>query len=107
MPARGRFDAFHRRVFRAALEEGRDIERADVLRALGDEVGLDGAAMVAAARAHAYHDRLDRIERDRRWYDLRGTPTFIVANRRLAGAQPYPVLRSLVEQVGARRRAGS
>jgi predicted DsbA family dithiol-disulfide isomerase len=100
----GRFDAFHRGVFRAYFVEAQDIGQPEVLRKLGYEAGLDGTAMVAAALEHRYHDRLTRIERDRRWYGLIGTPTFIVGTRMLVGAHSYVMLASMLEDVGAQRR---
>jgi predicted DsbA family dithiol-disulfide isomerase len=101
----GRFDAFHRQVFAAYFGDGRNIGRPEVLRQLGDAAGLDGQELVAAASAHRYHTRLEQVQREKRWYGLYGTPTFIIANQRIAGAQPYAVLSQALERIGARRRA--
>jgi predicted DsbA family dithiol-disulfide isomerase len=101
----GRFDAFHRQVFAAYFGEGLNIGRPEVLRKLGDAAGLDGQELVATASAHRYHDRLNQVQREKRWYGLYGTPTFIIANQRIAGAQPYAVLSQALERIGARRHA--
>jgi predicted DsbA family dithiol-disulfide isomerase len=98
---RGRFDAFHRSVFAAYFAQGLNIGQAHVLGGLATVAGLDADELVAAAANHQYHDRLERVQRDKRWYGLYGTPTFIIANQRVAGAQPYAVLRRVVERVGA------
>lgn len=101
---RGQFAAFHRRVFAAYFVDELNIGLPEVLRALGYAAGLDGDDMVAAAGAHRYHDRLEQVRREIRWYGLYGTPTFIVGNRRIAGAQPYATLAHLLDRVGALRR---
>jgi 2-hydroxychromene-2-carboxylate isomerase len=47
--AQGKLVPFSRAVFRAAWADEQDVASPDVLAGLGDDVGLDGAALVAAA----------------------------------------------------------
>jgi predicted DsbA family dithiol-disulfide isomerase len=97
----GLFDAFHRSVFAAYFGQGLNIGQPAVLGALGIAVGLEARELVAAAREHRYHDRLERVQQDKRWYGLYGTPTFIIANQRIAGAEPYTVVRRALQRIGA------
>ena len=91
-------------MFAASFDQGLNIGDAQVLARIGAGVGLDADELLAAVGEHRYHDRLERVQRDKRWYGLYGTPTFIIANQRIAGAQPYAVLRRALQRIGASPR---
>jgi predicted DsbA family dithiol-disulfide isomerase len=97
--AQGHGDAFHRAVFRAYWQQGRDIGSADVLAEIGREVGLDEAALRAALADERY---LAAVLEDEEWayrHGLGGVPAFIFGNRYLvSGAQPAELLRQVANR---------
>lgn len=102
---KGRFEPFHRRLFEAYFFEGKNIGARPVLRDLAREVGLDPEELEKASAEHRYHRKLEQVLlRDRPWYGIIGVPTFVVANQKVVGAQPYEVLREAVRKVRARPR---
>lgn len=104
--AHGRFAATHRAVFRAFFEEGRDIGDLAVLLEIGAATGLDRAELGAALHEERYAARVLADEETARRLGLGGVPAMLVgpATRPLderfsiGGAQPYPVVRAVVEQ---------
>jgi predicted DsbA family dithiol-disulfide isomerase len=96
--------ALHDALFRACFVEGRDLGSREELLAIAEAAGLD-----AAAARRALDDRSYRAEVDADWQRARelgitGVPTFVVGNRGVVGAQPYPALERFLEACGARRR---
>jgi 2-hydroxychromene-2-carboxylate isomerase len=79
----GRIAPFTHAVFRAAWVDGRDVSSAEVLKALAADVGLDGAALVAAAPEYkaALVEQTDEAVR-RGTY---GAPTFFVGDELFVG----------------------
>jgi protein-disulfide isomerase len=86
----GAYETMRTRLFASPLDDA-------ALRAAAADLGLDmarfdadlgGAATVALARSTALAEHLG----------VRGTPTFFVNGRRVAGAQPVEILRSVVTE---------
>lgn len=103
------FDRFHAAVFRAYFEDDRNIGDADVLAAIAEAAGLDGAALRAALADRRYAARVDeRIQ----WAASRGltsTPFFLFLADRVygvPGAQEYPVFQGVMERLGVPPREG-
>ncbi len=93
------FDAFHRTVFDALWEAGRDIEDEAVLSDLAAETGLpDGFVDETLAdedTAEAIEDAFDAAARQR----ITGVPTFVADGHTARGAVPPEQLRRLLEGV--------
>jgi predicted DsbA family dithiol-disulfide isomerase len=119
----GRFEPFHRAVFRAYFEEGENIGDVDVLCRLADACGLDGAALREALAGGRYAHDVDEKVAWARQRGVAGVPTFIFPTRSgesaagkdasatrgddsfdLVGGQEYRVFESVAERLGARRR---
>lgn len=98
--AQGRFDDYHREIFRAYFERGEDIGNIDVLRTLATELGLDSNSLNQALTSHEVLERVLADEREAEMLGVRGVPAFI-ANRRaaLSGVQLLENLKQLVESV--------
>lgn len=101
------FDHFHAAVFRAYFEEDRNIGDAEVLVAIAEAVGLDGAVLREALAERRYAARVDeRIQ----WAAARGltsTPFFLfVADKMygVPGAQDYPVFQGVMARLGVAPR---
>ncbi|MGJ6966112.1 DsbA family protein [Streptosporangium sp. G11] len=94
-------DAVVERILRAHFAEGSDIGDRATLVALAAEAGLDGMAEAL--------DRGDGADEVRSWL-LRGkaegvatSPTFVVGDTAISGAQPSEVLADLVRHAAPRR----
>jgi predicted DsbA family dithiol-disulfide isomerase len=101
------FAVFNRRLFKAYFEEGENIGLVDVLVRLGEECGLDAAALREALESGAYGERVDRDVDAARRAGISGTPTYIIDDRyAVVGAQEYEVLEQVMEKIGVPRRDG-
>lgn len=82
------FYPLHRRLFRAYFVEGRDIGDRDTLTELAREAGLADSTRERAWTEPDYADRLQANLAAARRAGVTGTPTFLIGDRRLAGALP-------------------
>ena len=106
----GRFDAMHLALFRGFFEQGRDIgDSAELLR-LGQESGLDGAALQAALDDGRYAQQVLQDERRAQALGITGVPLMLVRRADapletavpLQGAVPYEHLHATALDVAAR-----
>jgi predicted DsbA family dithiol-disulfide isomerase len=100
----GGFDAFHRRLFEAYLQDGKNIGDVEVLVNLADELGLDGEALRQALAEHRYQARLQQVSQEAARLGIRSTPTFVVGDQRVSGADNYELLRKFLVNAGAKPR---
>jgi predicted DsbA family dithiol-disulfide isomerase len=98
--SQGRFDDYHREIFRAFFERGEDIGDVSILVALAFELGLDSNSLIEALEIGKFEESVLDDERAAARFGVTGVPAFI-ANRRatLAGVRPLEHLRQLVDQV--------
>jgi predicted DsbA family dithiol-disulfide isomerase len=102
--ARGGFEPYHRALFRAYFEEGRDIGHPEVLVDLARECGVDDQGLRQALADEAYAAEVDRVTQEARADEVLSTPTFIFEGGfRLTGAQDEAVFRSITSRLLARR----
>lgn len=72
-----------------------------VFRAFADSLGLDPSALERCYRRDETEDHVNRLTKLARQYGVRGTPTFLVGERRVMGALPLATFRAiLVEEAG-------
>lgn len=95
------FARFHRLLFRAVFEQGRDIAAGDVLLELGEQVGLDREGLGAALEDGRYEAALRDVEEEAARYAIDATPTLLVGRYKLVGAAPLDVLRSTLQRAAA------
>jgi len=93
------FDAFHRGLFDALWEDGRDISDPDVIASVGSAAGLPEGFVAETLDDDGSVDALeaafDAAQRDR----ITGVPTFVTGEQAARGAVPPEQLRRLVEGV--------
>ena len=89
--------SIHDKFFEAYFVEGRNLADKDVILAVVTSIGLnpDDARSVIEER------RFKDVDED--WgkshqYGITGVPTFVIAGKRLVGAQSYEALAGLVEE---------
>jgi predicted DsbA family dithiol-disulfide isomerase len=98
--AHGGFEPYHRALFRAYFEEGRDIGEAEVLCDLARACEVDDQALRQTLAESAYAEQVDRITAEARADEILSTPTFIFeAGFRLVGAQDYDVFASVASRL--------
>jgi predicted DsbA family dithiol-disulfide isomerase len=102
--AQGKGPQFHAAVFRAYWLRANNIEDVDVLVTIAQSVGLEREAFLAALQDKDYEAQVDADIDEAYQYGLTGVPTLIFDQRYLvSGAQPYEVLRQVVEKVEEQR----
>jgi predicted DsbA family dithiol-disulfide isomerase len=96
---------YHWAVFRAYWQEAQDIGDPAVLAQIAQQVGLDPQAFTEALADPVLDGQVqDEIDQAHA-YGLNGVPAMVFAEKYLvSGAQPYPVLVQVVEQVQAEQR---
>lgn len=94
----GRHEAYHRAVFHAYWAEGKNIGEWDVLSEIMAELDLTLTAGDMAARFHELSHAVDTQFNSAKMVGINAIPTFVIGEQRIVGAQPYEVLKSLVEQ---------
>jgi predicted DsbA family dithiol-disulfide isomerase len=98
----GLFDAMHARLMDAYWAEAQDIGDSDVLRALADEVGLEGADEVLDT--DAYKDLVHASTAQAVSADVTGVPAFVLDGRMLVlGAHPRSTFEGAFAQLDSER----
>jgi protein-disulfide isomerase len=79
------------------------------LASIAAEVGLDGDALLDAVRRRSHDAKIEADVKLAKQLGVRGTPTFFINGRVLAGAQPAERFEAVVQEEidGARRLVGS
>jgi len=98
------FWPYHDKLSDALVAEGPSAYSDERLLAFARELELDVPAFEAAWNATATTERVQAETREGEGKGVRATPTVFVNERRLEGALPYPVFRTVVEEAlqGAR-----
>ncbi|MBI2954984.1 MAG: DsbA family protein [Chloroflexi bacterium] len=100
----GGFAALHRRIFEAYFQDGKNIGDVEVLVGLAGEAGLDEGELRQALAERRYRVQLEQVTHEAAGLGISGTPTFVIGNRLVVGAQPYDVLRQRLVGAGAKPR---
>jgi predicted DsbA family dithiol-disulfide isomerase len=90
------------RLFQAYFEEARDIGRPEVLGEIGEEAGLERAAVTAALTDPESERIVERMIVDGYKMGIQGVPFFILAQKyAVSGAQPPEVWRDALPRIAA------
>ena len=104
--AQGKGIEYHDAVFRAYWQRANNIGEIEVLAEIAQSIGLDHGAFLAALRDEEYNAQVEADVEQAYYYGLTGVPALIFDERYLvSGAQPYEVLRQVVEKVEMEGRA--
>lgn len=96
-------DAYHKAVFDAYFTEAKNIEEPDVLGDIAVSIGLDRDEFLAALDDKELDIQVTADVMLAYQYDIRGVPALIFENKfYIPGAQPYPELVRVVEQMEQR-----
>ncbi|WP_192822225.1 DsbA family oxidoreductase [Rufibacter sp. LB8] len=96
----GQQDAMKERLFAAYYTQGQDIGDLETLAKLGEEVGLDGAAIKQMLASDDFKEAVQQDIYEAQQVGVRGVP-FYVFNRKYAvsGAQPTEVFQDVLNKV--------
>jgi predicted DsbA family dithiol-disulfide isomerase len=101
----GKDSQYHDAVFRAYWQRANNIDDVDVLAEIAHSIGLERESFLAALQDERYAAQVDADIDEAYSYGLTGVPALIFGQRYLvSGAQPYEVLRQVVEKVESERQ---
>jgi predicted DsbA family dithiol-disulfide isomerase len=90
------------RLFQAYFEEARDIGQAGVLHDIGEEAGLDRAAVRAALTEPESKRAVEQLVTEGYRMGIQGVPFFILAQKYgVSGAQPPELWRDALPKIAA------
>jgi predicted DsbA family dithiol-disulfide isomerase len=103
----GKGAAFHVVPMRAYWEQGQDIGDTAVLREVAEEVGLNTKGFEQILTSEGFNEQVNADVEMAHAYGLTGVPALIFADHYLViGAQPYQVLKQVVERVIEEEKGG-
>jgi predicted DsbA family dithiol-disulfide isomerase len=95
---RGRFREYHKAVFEAYWQRGKDIGDRTQLFSIAAKAGLDLKELEAYLKSGKADVKLEQYLREVHRYGIDGVPTFFIGNKMVVGAQPYEVLEAAVKE---------
>ena len=102
--AQSKGQRYHEIVLRAYWQRANDISQVEVLAEIAERIGLDRDGFLAALQNQEYEAQVEADIELAYAYGLTGVPALIFDQRYLvSGAQPYEVLKQVVEKIEAER----
>ena len=103
----GKGAAFHVAAMRAYWEQSKDIGDTAVLRSVAEEARLNTKDFEQILASEGFNEQVDADIEMAHEYGLTGVPALIFADHYLVmGAQPYQVLKQVVERVVEEEKGG-
>jgi predicted DsbA family dithiol-disulfide isomerase len=100
--AQGKGAEYHDAVFRAYWQHAQRINDRLILGDIAQSIGLDRQAFLSALDNEDFEREVDEDIEQAYQYGLNGVPALVFAGKYLiSGAQPYDVLRQVVEKIEA------
>jgi len=90
-------DAFHHAAFSAYFAEGKNIAKIRVLLDIAGSIGLDRGEAEEVIAKRMFQSEVDEDWALSRKTGITAVPTFVMDGGRLVGAQPYEMLKELME----------
>lgn len=94
--SQGKGHAFHNAAYRAYFADALNLHDTGVLMNLIQEAGLDPGEATNVLETSSFAQAVDRDWDLAKKMEVRVIPTFIMGDKRLAGAQTYGALKKLV-----------
>jgi predicted DsbA family dithiol-disulfide isomerase len=96
----GKYEEMHHALFKAHWELTGKLEAVDDLVRIGEEVGLEGAALREAIEDGRYEQLLDDTRRQAESVGINAIPAHVFGGRYLVvGAQPYDVFQQVLARI--------
>jgi protein-disulfide isomerase len=94
----GAFWPYHDELFAVLSSEGRGAFTEDRLQKIASKLGLDLEQWNASRGSALTLERVQNETRQAEQLGVRQTPTVLIAGQKVEGAQPYSVLKQLIDQ---------
>ena len=94
-----RFNQFHLAIFKAYLEEGRNIGLRSILRDIAERCELDGDELERSLNEGWYAERIDKQNEEARALGINGVPAYIIGSYIVEGTQPYEVFQRAINLI--------
>ncbi|MBI2875469.1 MAG: DsbA family protein [Candidatus Tectomicrobia bacterium] len=94
----GKFPAYHRAIFEACFQQGRDIGKALILCEIAEEVGLDSEGLLNCLHSRRMANIIDRNRQDAWQEEATGFPALMLGSFPLIGAHPYETIKHHLER---------
>jgi predicted DsbA family dithiol-disulfide isomerase len=102
---RGKLSEIHAALLRRYWTQAQDLHDISILRAAGEEAGLDPDELQRAIEAGSFRPAVEASLREAHELGIRAVPTFIFDDRlAVQGAHELPAFRSVMQQLGASQR---
>jgi protein-disulfide isomerase len=100
----GKYWEYHDKIFREQDKGTDDLVRfkAADLKKWATDIRLDAAAFSQCVDSGRYKDEVAKDFADGAAVGVQGTPTFFINGRVVAGAQPFPVFKKIIDEELAR-----
>ena len=102
----GKFDPFHRGMYRALWEHSKDLGDFDVIRSVAAECDLDWHDMKECLESRSYEKTVTDQFQEAVGLGIRGIPAFVMGDVVFTGARPYPVFKAVMDKVLEQRVSG-
>lgn len=94
-------EAIHDALYKAYFVDGRNIGDIEILVDIAQSVGLDPRTASEVLTTRSFKDAVDTDWTVSRSIGVTGVPTFVCGRSGVVGAQPYQILKQLLENSGA------
>jgi predicted DsbA family dithiol-disulfide isomerase len=95
----GKFDPFHRAMYRALWADSKDLGDFDVIREAAEECDLDWHDMKECLESRSYEQTVTDQFQEAVGLGIRGIPAFVMGDVMFTGARPYPVFKAVMDKV--------
>jgi predicted DsbA family dithiol-disulfide isomerase len=91
----GKFEDFHKAIFKAYLEEDRNIGNLEILLDIAEEVGLDRTKTKSFIESQEAEEIVIQSKNEALRLGINSVPSFIINNNLIRGAYPYDSMKEL------------
>lgn len=93
----GKFWEYHDVLYRSQAGENRGAFSKERLKDMGERLDIEPVAFAACVDGDSHADAVQRDMADVRERGFNATPTFLVGDQRIVGAQPFEVFQAAIE----------
>ena len=91
----GKFEAFHKAIFKAYLEDDKNIGNLDILLDIAEEIGLNREKTKAFIESSEAEDMVTSSKNEALRLGINSVPSFVINNNLIRGAYPYDAMKDL------------
>jgi predicted DsbA family dithiol-disulfide isomerase len=94
---KNKFEEYHEATFQAYFQEKKDIGDIEVIKEIVEKIGLDIAELKNYLNTDEADKILERHKIEARKDGIYAVPTFIIGDKKIIGAQPYDIIKRVIE----------